>query len=103
MQDPTAKLIDILARYASGGSPADISATTDLAALDIDVLDIPMIFLDLEDAFDVGIVPGTGFEGLTSVGDLLAVVQAALDARHRPRQPAAPRKKSNWMSTSARA
>lgn len=103
MQDPTAKLIDILARYASGGSPADISATTDLAALHIDVLDIPMIFLDLEDAFDVSIVPGTGCEGLTSVGDLLAVVQAALDAKHRPRQTVTPRKKSNWMSTSARA
>lgn len=103
MQDLTAKLIDILARYVSGGSPADISGATDLAALDIDELDIPMIFLDLEDAFDVGIVPGIGFDGLASVGDLLAVVQAALDAKHRPRQTVTPRKKSNWMSTSARA
>lgn len=101
MQDPTAKLIDILARYASGACH-HIGNATDLASLDIDELDIPMIFLDLEDAFDVGIVPGIGFDGLTSVGDLLVMVQAALDARHQPRQPAAPRKKSNWMSTSAR-
>lgn len=102
MQEITAQLIAILANYARDPAAGIASAST-LADLDIDVLDIPMIFLDVEDTFDVHVVPGTGFEDLTTVADLIAVVQAGLDAKHRPRQPAAPRKKSNWMSTSARA
>lgn len=101
MQELTAKLIAILAKYVRDPATGIASATT-LADLDIDLLDIPMIFLDVEDMFDVQVQFGTGFEDLVTVGDLIAAVHAGIEARQQPRQRTTPRKKSNWMSTSAR-
>jgi acyl carrier protein len=102
MQNVTGQLIAILARYVRNTAVAITSETT-LADLDIDLLDIPMIFLDVEDQFDVQVECATGFEDLVTVGDMIAAVLAGIEAKQQPRQRTTPRKKSNWMSTSARA
>lgn len=101
MQDLSAQLFAILARYA-GRSGLSISGTTRLADMGIDRLDIPMILLDAEDRFGVTINVAAEAPEPTTAGDLIVLTRDAIAAKHRARRKPT-RKKSNWMSTSARA
>lgn len=102
MQETTAKLITILAGYGQFRE-VGIDGASSLAELGIDALDLPMILLDIEDTFDVHLALGSDFEELATVADLEALVEAGIRGRHEQGRRATPRKKSNWMSTSARA
>jgi acyl carrier protein len=100
MSDRTQRTIAILEQYMR--DPGDPVATcTTLSDLEIDLLDLPMIILDVEDAFDIQIRYDEEIEGFTTVGDLVACVTSHLDAKaERPRR-AAPRSKRPWMATDA--
>ena len=101
MQDLSAQLLAILARYV-GRSRVPIAETTRLVDIGIDCLDIPMILLDAEDRFGVTINGAVAAAELTTAGDLIALTRDAIAAKHRKGSKPT-RKKSNWMSTSARA
>ena len=93
-------LAAILAKYA-GHEILALEAGTTLARLGIDVLDIPVILLDIEDAFSVR-AEAVGDDDPATVGDLLAVITAGLAAKAAPRAHVQrPRKKGGWMSTVA--
>jgi acyl carrier protein len=96
MHDLTTRLTLIIRKYMADPTTR-IDEATALADLGIDDLDLPMICLDLEDAYGPQIVleanPAT-------VGDLSARVIASLAERSLPRrQPV--RRSSGWMSTGA--
>ena len=96
MQDITSRLIAILRHYMR--DPAmRVDASTVLDEIGIDALDLPMICLDLEDAYGLQIVLEDDPE---TVGDLAARVVAGLAAKALPRQ-LRPRRKSSWASTTA--
>lgn len=101
MQDLSAQLFSILARYAER-SGVPISENTRLTALGIDSLDLPMIQLDIEDRFGLPMNWDSAADEPKTAGDLVGLARDAIAARHRP-LPRSTRKKSNWMSTSARA
>lgn len=91
-------LAAILGKYAQVEIHA-IDAATSLAGLGIDMLDIPLILLDIEDAFAIP-AEIAGDDEPATFGDLLAVVAAGLEAKRAPRpQVQRPRKKGGWMST----
>ena len=76
MQDPTARITAILTQYARDlGFP--VASWTRFSELGIDRLDLPMIVLDIEDAFAIQIRYDEEMDGFTSVGDLIACVQGA--------------------------
>jgi len=60
-----------------------------------------MIFLDIEDSFDVQLNYHDEIEGLATIGDLVDCVASAMVAKAMQRhlRRSAPRKKGNWMST----
>ena len=96
MPDQTILLHAILRNFAHSDAP--IGRKTALAELGIDRLDLPMIALDIEDAFDVHFGPVD--DGLVTVGDLIDRLNVCLAAKAMPRvRP--PRRRSSWMSTSA--
>jgi len=97
MPDLTPRLLAILRKYMRDPNAA-VAGSLTLTALQIDLLDLPLIYLDLEDAFDIDVGKGDGFEQPATVDDLLAHVDARLKARAVPRLP---RRKGNWMSTGA--
>ncbi|KAB2938429.1 MAG: acyl carrier protein [Hyphomicrobium sp.] len=97
MNDLTPRLIAILRKYMRDPS-ASVGSTTPLGELDIDHLDLPMICLDVEDAFDVQVGHGEELEELATVGDLVARLAAGLAEKAKPR-PRLARRKGNWMST----
>lgn len=102
MQDLTPLVAAILRKYMS--DPAmRISGTTTLADLGIDVLDLPMIFLDVEDACDVAIGHDDEIDGFTTVASLAAYVASRLEkqALEPRRRTTVPRSKGNWISTGA--
>lgn len=101
MQDPTARIVAILTQYMRDlGEP--IAVWTRFADLGIDRLDLPMILLDIEDAFVIQIRYAEEMDGFASVGDLIACVRAHLAAKGTRARPAsAPRSKRPWMSTAA--
>jgi hypothetical protein len=98
MHDPTSGVIAVLRRYAREPVVGMVGPVT-LGQLGIDLLDIPMICLDLEDAFGVDLDAGKLQEAATAA-DLAALVTASLAARAAPR-PAVKRRRSSWMSTAA--
>ena len=98
MTNPTAKIAAILARYTRDATVVIGSATT-LTQLDIDVMDLPMIFLDIEDAFNVQIQYDEAVEDVATVEALVTAVTTRLTAKAN--QPRVPRVKSNWCSTRA--
>lgn len=103
MQKLSAQLFSILAKYA-GVTSIPISPATRLAELEIDELDLPIILLDLEDVVGVAIdiVPDAATTELLTVADIAALAHSAITRSRQPIRRASPRRKSNWMSTSAR-
>ena len=100
MPEPTPRLIAILELYMrDAGNP--VSNCTSLSDLEIDLLDLPMIVLDIEDAFDVQIRYDEEIEGFTTVGDLVACVTVHLEAKAAGPRRSTPRSKRPWMSTGA--
>ena len=100
MQDPTAKITAILTQYTRDlGFP--VASWTRFSDLGIDRLDLPLIVLDIEDAFAIQIRYDEEMDGFTSVGDLIACVQGAPARPSAARSPSAPRSKRPWMSSAA--
>ena len=99
MHDLTTGLIAILRKYMRDPG-AGVGSATVLADLAIDDLDLPMICLDLEDAYGVHIGDGEELGALETVGDLSARLVAHLAAKQLPRLRR-PRPRSGWMSTGA--
>jgi acyl carrier protein len=99
MHDLTPRLVAILQKYMR--DPAvRVAGSMALSELDIDLFDLPLIYLDVEDAFDVHIGPGDELEEPVTVGDLVTRVTSCLAARALPRVRI-PRRKGSWMSTGA--
>ena len=96
MYDLTSGLIAILRKYMRDPA-ASVGLSTTLGELGIDDLDLPMICLDLEDAYGMQIAIEDAPE---SVSDLVACVVAGLAAKTLPR-PRRPRSRGSWMSTGA--
>jgi acyl carrier protein len=100
MLDLTPRLIAILEQYMCVRA-APVTSGTALSDLEIDLLDLPMILLDIEDAFAVHIRYDDKVEDFITVGDLVACVASHLEAKSLPRAPTAPRVKRLWTSTGA--
>jgi hypothetical protein len=96
MPDQTLKLHAIVRNYAHCNAP--LRRATTLREAGIDRLDLPMIALDIEDAFDVHF--GSVDDSLIAVGDLIDRLQSCLAAKAMPRVRQ-PRRRSSWVSTSA--
>ena len=86
MHPLTPKIIAILHKYMAAPSH-DVDASATLTDLDIDCLDIPMIFLDIEDTFDVQIFDCDETDPSLTVDGLVACVAERLDAKSRCRAP----------------
>jgi acyl carrier protein len=99
MTDLTPRIAAILAQYTCG-TAGPITGCTALSDLQIDLLDLPMIILDVEDAFNVHIRYDDGVEDFATVSDLVACVASHLAAKALPRT-SAPRVKRLWTSTGA--
>jgi acyl carrier protein len=102
MPDLTAQLIAILQHYQRD-TTVRVGSDTTFEALEIDVLDLPMIFLDIEDAFALYIPYEDDIEDVATVADLVAWVQSRQESRAALAQmrAALPRAKSTWMTTGA--
>jgi hypothetical protein len=99
MHDLTSGLITVLRKYMRDpGAP--VGRATRLADLAIDELDLPMVCLDIEDAYGVQIAQGEELGELEMVGDLSARLVASLAAKRLPRMRR-PRPRAGWMSTGA--
>ena len=102
MQEMTPRLITILQKYMSSPT-VRVGGRMSLSEIGIDSLDLPMIFLDVEEAFDVQIDYHDEIEDLATIGCLVALVAAAVTAKalqpHSRRS--VPRSRGNWMSTGA--
>ena len=94
MHDLTTGSIAIVRKYMREPA-ASVGSSTTLSELGIDDLDVPMICLDLEDAYGMRI---SLEDGLETVGDLVACVVAGLALKTLPR-PRRPRSRGGWMST----
>ncbi len=99
MHDLIPGLIPVLRKYMRDPT-ASVAGSTTLREVGIDPLDLPLISLDVEDAFDVQIGHGDELEELATVHDLAARVTSRLAAKAMPRAHI-PRRKGNWMSTGA--
>ena len=100
MSDPTQKIIAILEQYGRN-SRDPIASSTALGGLEIDVLDLPMIVLDVEDAFDIHIRYGEEVEGFATVGDLVTCVASHLEAKASRPHPSTVRTRRPWTCTHA--
>ena len=94
MQDLTSGSIAIVRRYMRDPA-ASVGHNTRLSELGIDDLDLPMVCLDLEDAYGMQFAIE---DDVKTVGDLVACVVASLAAKKMPR-PRRPRGRGGWMST----
>jgi acyl carrier protein len=96
----TPRIVATLRKYMRDPAVSVVGTTT-LAGIGIDRLDLPMIFLDIEDALGVQIDYRDDGESMATVRDLVANVITSLQARALQPRPRKPRRKSNWMSTGA--
>src|SRR5688500_18048107 len=99
MHDLTPRLVAILRKYMRDPAVRVVGSMA-LSELDIDLFDLPLIYLDVEDVFDVHVGPGDELEEPATVDDLVARVASCLAARALPRVRI-PRRKGSWMSTGA--
>jgi len=99
MQELTPKILAILQKYMRDAA-APVGSSTTLSELEIDLLDLPMIFLDAEEIFDVTIRCDDEIDDPVTVGGLVGCVAARLEAK-ASRLPRTPRPKRTWMSTGA--
>jgi acyl carrier protein len=102
MQELTPTIISILQKYI-GNPTARVGSRTTLGELEIDRLDLPMIFLDVEDIFEVQIDYHDEIEGMATIGCLVSCVESGVEAKAlqpHSRRPV-PRRRGNWMSTGA--
>jgi acyl carrier protein len=96
----TPRIVATLRKYMRDPA-ASVVGTTSLIDIGIDRLDLPMIYLDIEDALGVQIDYHDDGENLATVRDLISTVVTSLQARALQPRPRTPRRKSNWMSTGA--
>ncbi len=96
--DPTHAVFTILKTYMREPSQT-IMTWASLDDLGIDPLDLPMICLDIEDAFAMSFPFGDEPGDEMTVPGLVAAVAKRLDAKAREPKTRAPRPKSSWMST----
>ena len=94
MHDLTTGSIAIVRKYMREPA-ASVGSSTTLSELGIDDLDVPMICLDLEDAYGLQVAVEDDVE---TVADLVACLVASLALKTLPR-PRRPRSRSGWMST----
>jgi acyl carrier protein len=100
-RDVQARVVGLLKQYISDPMAAVGSCTT-FSDLEVDLLDLPMIILDVEDAFDLHISCDDEVENLSTVGDLVACVTSRLDAKASVRSRISmPRTRRPWTCTSA--
>ena len=97
MHDWTPRVIAILRNYMRDPT-AGVAGSMALNDLAIDLLDLPLIYLDLEDAFDVDIDLADELEQSATVHAVIARIAARLAAKALPR-PRIVRRKGGWMST----
>jgi len=102
MPDLNPRLVAILKKYTRDPA-ARVAGSTTLAEIEIDLLDLPMIVLDIEDAFDLHIGDDDEIDGSITVDRLAACVAALLEAKAlQPRRlTTVPRSKGSWISTGA--
>ena len=98
MNELMPKLVTILQKYMANAD-AHASAFATLSDLGIDVVDLPLIGLDIEDVFNVQVQNDVDIAGSTTVHGLAAYVSAlALVPRRRT---SVPRSTQSWFSTGA--
>ena len=93
------RIVTILQKYMRNPA-ALVEYSSTLDELGIDFLDLPMVFLDAEEAFDVTIRCGDEIDDPVTVGGLIACVAARLEAKSSP-SLRTPRPKRGWMTTDA--
>jgi hypothetical protein len=99
MQDLTPKIMAILRKYMTNFA-GHVADTTTFGELEIDELDLPMIYLDIEEIFDVTIRCNDEIGDPITIGGIVARVTTGLEAKASP-APRAPRPKRSWVSTGA--
>ncbi len=99
MRDTAAKLASLMGRYATTATlPAP---ALPMAALGIDALDLPILLLDIEDAFGIEIGEEAITEDMT-LADIAAAVDAEVEASaKRPRKSLVPVSCRPWMDQAA--
>jgi acyl carrier protein len=102
MQELTPRLVTILQKYMRDPTARVVGATT-FSDLEIDLLDLPMILLDVEDDFDVQIPYDDETEAFATVNALVVCVASHLEAKALQPYPrsSVPRSTRSWMSTGA--
>ncbi|MDX2202658.1 MAG: hypothetical protein NW223_07905 [Hyphomicrobiaceae bacterium] len=99
MRDATALLASLTARYAANGAAPAPAAT--LASAGVDTLDLPMLTLDIEDAFGIEIAEDAIGAGMT-LAAIARMVEAEVAAHAgRPRRSLVPISCRPWMERAA--
>lgn len=101
MIDPTQNIVNILCRHTTA-LRGPIVGSAQLSDLGIDLLDLPMVILDLEDAFQI-CIRYDEYEQVETVRELAACVVSNVQRSVREARKLATtaRVKRPWMSTGA--
>ena len=102
MQQLSPRLVSILQKYMRDPA-AHVAGAATLTGLEIDHLDLPLILLDVEDAFDVQIPFDDETDAFATVDALTASIAFHLAAKALQPYPrsSVPRSTRSWMSTGA--
>lgn len=100
MHDTTGRIAAILDQYASAPGEA-ISLGMSVGDLQIDPADVPLIILDIEDAFDIQIGYSEVIDRNTTLAELVIAAQTCVEAKAARPRAAVPRSKRPWMVTEA--
>lgn len=99
MSDLQTKTVAVIRAYSRDAAIA-IQLNTKMRDLGLDDLDLPMIFLDLEDAVGTSLTYDDEATGFETVAELVTCVERRLNERRlRALVPHAPKAKRGWMST----
>jgi acyl carrier protein len=101
MIDPTQNIVNILCRHTPG-LRGPIVGSAQLSDLGIDLLDLPMLILDLEDAFQI-CIRYDEYEQVTTVRELAACVVSNVQrsVREARQMATTSRARRPWTSTGA--